>query len=211
MLGWVEWFSTNGRIESHPAIAVHGALIYALIGKAGDAERLATAAERTAFRGPLADGNSIEGTLAYLRALLCRNGIDEMCSDAQMALQGLAPTSPYRAAMLHAEGVGRLLQGAPDQADVFFARAVDEATSAGVVPFIPALLAERGIAAIERDDWRGAEALATQALAIMGDGRFDDYWSSALVYAWTAPSRPVEVTSRRLATWWLGPLGSGPC
>jgi LuxR family maltose regulon positive regulatory protein len=199
VLGWVEWFSTNGLIESHPAIAVHGALTYALIGKAADAERLATAAERTTSRGALPDGNSIEGTLAYLRTLLCRNGIDEMRRDAQIALQGLAPTSPYRPAMLHAEGVGRLLQGDPDQADVFFIQAVDEATSAGVVPFIPALLAERGLAALERDDWPEAETLATQALAIMGDGRFDDYWSSALVYAWSGrlAARRGDVTQAR--------------
>jgi LuxR family transcriptional regulator, maltose regulon positive regulatory protein len=199
VLGWVEWFSTNGLIESHPAIAVHGALIYALIGQAPDAERLATAAERTTSSGVLADGNSTEATLAYLRALLCRNGVDEMCRDAQMALQGLAPTSPYRPAMLHAQGVGRLLQGDPDQADVFFARAVDEATSAGAVPFIPTLLAERGIAAVERDDWPEADALATHALAIMGDGRFDDYWSSALVYAWSGhlAARRGDVTPAR--------------
>ena len=79
----------------------------------------------------------MEGSLAYLRALLCRNGLDEMRRDAQTALDGLSPTSPYRPAMLHAEGVADLLQGDPDQADVFFARAVDEATSAGVVPFVP--------------------------------------------------------------------------
>ena len=54
------------------------------------------------------------------------------------------------------------------------------------MPFIPVALAERGIVAIERDDWNEAEALSTQALAIMQDGSFDDYWTSALVYAWAA-------------------------
>ena len=47
---------------------------------------------------------------------------------------------------------------------------LDAATRAGVLPFVPVLLAERGIVAIERDDWAEAGAFAEQALAIMQDG-----------------------------------------
>jgi LuxR family maltose regulon positive regulatory protein len=88
--------------------------------------------------------------------------------------------------MLHAEGVSHLLEGDPETADAFFARALDEATSAGMVPFVPVVLTERGIVATARDEWVDADALAARALDVMGDGRFDDYWTSALVYAWTA-------------------------
>ena len=38
VLQWMEWFSTNGRVEQYPAVAVHGSLIYALVGRAGDAD-----------------------------------------------------------------------------------------------------------------------------------------------------------------------------
>jgi LuxR family transcriptional regulator, maltose regulon positive regulatory protein len=199
VLGWTEWLAANSRIEDHPAIAVHGALINALIGRAGDAERWAAAAERTSFTGVLPDGNTMEGSIAYLRALLCRNGLDEMCRDAQTALQGLGPTSPYRPAMLHAEGVACLLQAEPEQADVFFARALDESVSAGVVPFIPLILVERGLVAIACDDWPAAETLAAEALALVDDGQFDEYWTSALVYAWGArmASRRTDVVRAR--------------
>jgi LuxR family maltose regulon positive regulatory protein len=101
-------------------------------------------------------------------------------------MHGLSPTSPYRSAMLHAQGVGHLLQGDSGTADLFFARAVDEATSAGVIPFVPVVLAERGIVALERGDWPAAEVIAARALEITQDGEFDDYWTSALVYAWCA-------------------------
>jgi LuxR family maltose regulon positive regulatory protein len=60
------------------------------------------------------------------------------------------------------------------------------ATAAGVMPFVPVLLAERGIIALERGDWNDAAAGAEQATAIMQGGQFDDYWTSALVYAWLA-------------------------
>ncbi len=202
ILRWMEWFSAHGPIEQHPAVAVHGALIYALIGHAGDAERWATAAERTTFVGTLPDGNTMEASLAYLRALVCRDGLDEVRQDARTALEGLSPTSPYRATMLHAEGLAALLEGDLVEADLFFSRAVDEASSAGVVPFVPLLLAERGIVAIQRDRWSDARRLAADALAIMGQHELDDYWTSALVYAWAArvASRQGEVAQARELT-----------
>ena len=66
------------------------------------------------------------------------------------------------------------------------ARVVEAATEAGVVPFVPVVLAERGMIAIERDDWPEAEAFAERALSIMRSGDFDSYWTSSLVYAWIA-------------------------
>ncbi len=186
VLRWIDWFSSNDLIERHPAVAVHGALIYALVGKASDAERWASAAERTTWTGMLPDGNTMEGTLAYLRTLLCRRGLDEMRRDAETSLLGLGPTSPYRPAMLHAQGVAHLLEGAPDKADLLFSQALDEATSADLAPFIPLLLTERGIVASERGAWRDVETFATRALALLGSGAFDDYWTSALVLAFCA-------------------------
>ena len=197
VLQWMEWFSANRLVEQYPAVAVHGSLIYALVGRAGDADRWAAAAERTAPSGVLADGNTMEGSLAYMRALMCRNGLEEVRRDARLALEGLSPTSPYRPAMLHAEGLCHLLGGDLDQADRLFVRALDEATSAGVVPFIPVALAERGIVAIERGDWVDAETLADEALTLMGDGQFDDYWTSALVYAWAAHTKAHREDAER--------------
>ena len=141
--------------------------MHALAGRPAGTERWAAAAERTSATGTLADGNTIEGTLAYLRALLCRDGVEEMRRDAQIAWDGLSPASPYRATMLHVEGLSHLLEGDLDRADALFARAVDAATALGNLPFVSVLLAERGIVAIERDDWAAAAAFAEQALAIM--------------------------------------------
>jgi LuxR family maltose regulon positive regulatory protein len=186
VLSWMEWFSASGLVDAYPAVAVHGSLIYALTGRPGDADRWASAAERTPPTEVLADGNTMDATLAYLRALLCRDGLDHVRRDAQLALQGLSPTSPYRPAMLHAEGATHLLDGDLDTADRLFVRAVDEATSAGVLPFVPVMLAQRGVVAAERGDWAASAALGEQALAIMEHNPYDDYWTSALVFAFAA-------------------------
>jgi LuxR family transcriptional regulator, maltose regulon positive regulatory protein len=183
---WMEWFEANDLVERYPAIAVHGALMFALAGRPGGTERWAAAAEASSTTGALADGNTYEGTVAYLRALLCREGIVEMRRDAQIAWDGLGAASPYRATMLHAEGLSYLLEGDPDRADAIFAHAVDVATRAGVLPFVPVLLAERGLVAIELGDWIAAGTLAEHAMTMMQGGQFDDYWTSALVYSWAA-------------------------
>ena len=186
VLRWMEWFEANDLIELHPAIAVHGALMYALVGEPGATERWAAAAERTSAPGTLADGNTMEATLAYLRALLCRHGPEQMRRDARTSWQGLNPASPYRSTMLHVEGLSHLLAGDTDAADAIFARAVDTAERTGSLPSVPVLLATRGSLAIERGDWAAAESFAEQALALMEGGQFDDYWTSALVFAFAA-------------------------
>ena len=109
-----------------------------------------------------------------------------MRRDAQTALKWLSPASPHRAAMVHTEGVSHLLEGDPYRADPILAHAVDVAVASGAVPFVALVLAERAIAASERGDWAAAQAFTEQALSIVRDGHFDDYWTSALVYAWAA-------------------------
>ena len=204
VLRWMEWFTSNRRLEDHPAIAVHGALIHALIGNAGDAERWATTADRATFTGTLPDGNTMHGTLAYLRTHRCAATESHVMSrDAESALEGLSPTSPYRSAMLHAIGAAHLLGRDPDAADLYFVRAVDEATSAGTLPFLPLILTERGIIATEREAWAEADSLARAALTMMSGEQYDNYWTSALVYAWCArvSARRGDLTQARdLAT-----------
>ena len=148
VLQWMAWFADNGLIERFGAVAVHGALIHALTGDAGSADRWAAAAERATSHGTSPDGNTMAGSLAYLRALLCRDGLDVMRHDAVEALAGLAPASPYRPAMLHAQGAALLLQGDADAADAWFVHAVNEANAAALSPFVPVALAERGLVAV---------------------------------------------------------------
>ncbi len=183
---WMEWFEANDLIEHHPGIAVCGALQFAVDGRPAATERWADAAEAISVAGVFTDGSTIEGMLAYLRANLCRNGLAAMRRDAQVAWHGLSPTSPFRCNMIQVEGLSHLLEGDTDRADAFFARAVDEADRLSMRPFAALLLADRGSVAIERDDWAAARTFADQALTIMHGGEFDDYWTSALVYAWTA-------------------------
>jgi len=117
---------------------------------------------------------------------LCRHGVQEMRRDAQIGWDGLSPLSPYRATMRYTEGLSHLLEGDLETADPILAHAVDAATSMGAAPLAAVVLAERCSIAVGRGDWPAAVTLAELALAIVQDGEFDDYWTSALVYAWAA-------------------------
>jgi LuxR family maltose regulon positive regulatory protein len=186
VLRWMEWIRDVTSAEHYGAIAVHGSLIFALLGQPSEAERWAAAAERASSAGILPDGSTTEATLAYLRAIVCRKGIGEMRRDAQLAWEGLSPASPYRATMLYTEGISFLLEGDPTRAGPILARALNLATHSGSLPLAGLILAEQCGVAAERNDWAEVTTLAEQAAAIVEDGHFGDYWTSALAYAWAS-------------------------
>ena len=181
---WMEWLEDVTAAEHFGAIATHGSLIFALLGRPSEAERWAAAVERASPAGVLPDGSTMEGTLAYLRAILCRHGIGQMRRDAQMARDGLSPSSPYRVTMLYTEGISYLLQGDPGRAGPILARAAADAAQAGSLPLAALIHAEQCNVAAEAGGWAEVTALAQRAVTIVEDGRLGDYWTSALVYAW---------------------------
>jgi LuxR family maltose regulon positive regulatory protein len=109
-----------------------------------------------------------------------------MRRDSRIALDGLSPASPYRATMLYTEGLSYLLEDQPARAEPLFARALDVAAHIDSPPLTSLILAQQCGAAAERGSWSEATSLAQHAAAIVQAGHFDDYWSSALVYAWAA-------------------------
>ena len=186
VLRWMTWFEREGALERSPAIALHGALIFALLGRSGETDRWTAIAQRASPTETLPDGSTMGSLQAYLRAILARDGVEAMRQDARLSFHGLSPTSPYRPTMLYTEGISYLLQGDADQADPILADAFDDATRAGALPLAALVLAERCVAAVDRHDWSQAIALVDRAVSIVRDGHFEDYWTSALVYAWAA-------------------------
>jgi LuxR family transcriptional regulator, maltose regulon positive regulatory protein len=180
---WLAWFEDQGLIQRYPPVAVQGAWLHALAGQPADAERWADAAEHSSFAGTLPDGSTTESWVALMRALLCRDGVERMRVDAQAAVAGLDPGSPWRATAILLEGIGYLLDGQADRADPILAHAAEVAADARATPAASAALAERSIVAMERDEWDRAETLAEQALGVMRAGRLDNYVMSPLIYA----------------------------
>jgi LuxR family transcriptional regulator, maltose regulon positive regulatory protein len=183
---WFRWFEDQGLIERYPLIATQGAFLQLLAGQPEDIERWAAAAERAVIARTLAYSSTMEPWLALLRALLGRGGVDQMRADAQAAVAGLAPGSPWSATALLLEGVAEVLAGEADRADPILAHAAEVATHLGALPTAVAALAQRTLVAIARHDWIQAETLAERALGIARAGQLNDYEMSPLLHALAA-------------------------
>jgi LuxR family transcriptional regulator, maltose regulon positive regulatory protein len=189
VLRWLAWFENQGLVEHDLSVAVLGAWVQALVGRPTGAERWADAAERRGAAAEAAsvaqtspDGSTVESFLAMLRGLLCRNGLGRMRADAEAALAGLSPTSPFRTTALLLEGVADLLGGHAEKADPILAQAVELGMYTGALPAASTALAERCLVAIGRQDWGQAATLADQALVVLQTGRLNDYIMSAFVH-----------------------------
>src|SRR5262249_34943995 len=136
--------------------------------------------------GILPDGSTMEGTLAYLRACMARDGTAGMRQDAKIAWDGLSPASPYQVTMLFTEAASYLLDGEPARAEPILERALDVAAHVGAPPVTAVILALQCNVAALRESWSEVAALAERAVAIVQAGHLDDYFTSALVYAWAA-------------------------
>jgi LuxR family transcriptional regulator, maltose regulon positive regulatory protein len=106
-----------------------------------------------------------------------------MRADAETALAGLSPASPWRTASMVFKGVSDLLEDQADHADAVLAHAIEVGTHAGALPAVSTALAERCLLAIGRYDWAEAETLAQRALATLQAGQLDHYIMSPLVHA----------------------------
>jgi LuxR family transcriptional regulator, maltose regulon positive regulatory protein len=181
---WFDWLEAHGPPDPYPPAALLWAWILAMTGHPADAERWSDAAQRASFEGTLPDGSSsIVSWVALLRSFLCRDGIDQMARDAEVALEGLSTGSQFRATALVLLGLSRKLAGDADGADAWMEDAAELGERLGATAALSVALAERSIFAIERGDWADARVLAQRARGVVDDGALQDYMTSILAYA----------------------------
>jgi LuxR family maltose regulon positive regulatory protein len=180
---WFGWLEQRGLGDRHEAIALLGAWVNALAGRPAAAERWAEAAEQWPSDDPPADGVlPVDGSLALLKAALCRHGVKQMLADAEDALS-LAPTgSPPQATAQLLLGIAHLLAGDLSAADHCLAGAGQAGEELGV-NVASVALAERSTLAMSRGDWPQAELLAERARACARPQWLEEYAASALLHA----------------------------
>ena len=188
---WFSWLEDHGAMENHPAVAAQAAMIPAMTGKPADAERRARVAERGAraaasggASASLPDGSfTVEPWLALLRALLCRDGVDQMRADAELAAKTMANGSFWRAASLLFLGMAHLMAGDPEQADAVFEDQVAEARAAGGTIGACVALSERSLLAMARGAWDLGERHLSEARAVARESNVEDYPAVTIMHA----------------------------
>ena len=184
---WFGWLEDHGAMENHPAVAVLAAMAPAMTGKPADAERCAGVAERGATAASRPGRNSsAEPWLALLRALLCRDGVDQMRADAELAAKTMAAGSFWRAASLLFLGLAHLMAGDPDHADAVFEDQGAEARAAGGTIGACIALSERSLLAIDRGAWDLGERYLSEARAVARETNIEDYPAVTIMHAGAA-------------------------
>ena len=181
---WFGWLEDHGAMANQPAAAVMAATLSAMTGKPGEAERRAGVAEHGAAVASLPDGSpSIEPWLALLRALLCRDGVEQMRADAELAASTMAAGSFWRTAATLYLALAHLMAGDPDRADVLFQDAAAGGPSGGATTGTCVALAERSLLAIARGAWDRGERHLSEAWALARDANLEDYPPVTIVHA----------------------------
>jgi LuxR family transcriptional regulator, maltose regulon positive regulatory protein len=181
---WFGWLDDHASRGTYPAVAALAAMISALTGKPGEAERWADVAGQGTAVASLPDGSaSIEPWLALLRALLCRDGAEQMRADAELAARTMAAGSFWRTAATLYLGMAHLMAGDPDRADALFqdAAAGGRAGGAAVGPCVA--LAERSLLAIAGGAWEAGERHLSDAWSLARDANLEDYPPVTILHA----------------------------
>jgi len=181
---WCGWLDDHAPGRNYPAVAVLAAHISAVAGKPGEAERWAEIAERSVAVASLPDGSpSIEPWLALLRALLCRDGVEQMRADAELAAKTMAAGSFWRTAAIVYLGAAHLMAGDPDRADVLFADAAAAGRAGGATIGACIALAERSLLAITRGAWEAGQRHLSEAWSLARDANLEEYPPVTLLHA----------------------------
>ena len=178
---WIGSFAGT-TFERFPPLAVVGALVNGVTGRAEAAERLALIAEGTTFRGSPGDGSaSFESARAIVRAAMARRGPDDALANAQLAVAIEPATSPWRPLALYGLGAGHIMRGDFAAADTVLAGAIDAAAVAGTSPYYG--LALRSTLAMARADWHTAERVIRESHAALDAMQLRDVAMAIHVHA----------------------------
>jgi LuxR family transcriptional regulator, maltose regulon positive regulatory protein len=181
---WFGWLEDRGVMETRPPVALLAAMVTAMTGKPAEAERWARLAERGATAVSLPDGSpTTEPWLALLRALLCRDGPDQMRADAELAARTMAAGSFFQAAAILYQAAAHLMAGDYDRADLLFEDQIAQGRAVGVMVGPCISLAERALLAIGQGAWDQAGRYLAQARSVAREAHLEEYPPVAIMHA----------------------------
>ncbi|HWI02201.1 MAG TPA: hypothetical protein VNT27_17875, partial [Propionibacteriaceae bacterium] len=153
------WLSTLGQsaIEDYPPLAVLAGWTAVYAGQPADAQRWAAFLDTASYDLRPVDGTaSFTSARAMLRALMCRDGPEQMAIDASFAAAEEPSWSPWRAVALVLCAEAQLLVGNSDRAAVLFVETSAVAVVGGNVGAIIHSEAELALLAMDGGRWADA-------------------------------------------------------
>jgi LuxR family transcriptional regulator, maltose regulon positive regulatory protein len=148
--------------ENHPDLCIAASWLYALRGRAGNAQHWAD----TAMRGLGGD----DPRLDLLQGLRCRDGADQMLDDTNAACKALPPGHPWRPAAVLGRAAALLLAGDTPRAEGELVLAIELAIAAGANELATLGLCLRSLLAVGENERSDAEAFAAEAASVATAG-----------------------------------------
>jgi LuxR family maltose regulon positive regulatory protein len=172
---WLGWLDERDGSTERPMVPVMAAILSALMARPGEAERWADAVDRWQSGAADRPGDPVtEAWAAQMRAMLCRDGVEQMRADVDEAVRRSATARLLAPTAALFQGIARVLSGDLAGGDASFQDAVRAGEQIGVPESIAQALTERSLIAITRSQWSRAEALAQQAGAVSGRSNLND-------------------------------------
>jgi len=177
--GWLRWLEDNKVIADFPELAAVGGFARSLEGDPTGAERMAS----LVFTDP--DGHTVDdadlGPFARIfRSFQAARGVELALTDARMAIAALGQSAEWLHVAMGAEAIARLASDGIDSAEALWTDALWRSEALQAHPFTSIGLAERALAAIERNDWANAETMVDRALTTISEGGLERYATSGL-------------------------------
>ena len=165
---WLEWLDVRGAIEGRTIIAVWAAFAAAQTGRPAEADRWAAVVDRWEYgdENP-ADDPAALAWAATVRAALCRQGVKQMRTDADEAVQRFAAAGIVAPVAGLCQGLALILSGDSHGADAVLEEAITVGRDVGAPDVLAYLWCERSLLAIARGDWSSAGAFASQAHTVV--------------------------------------------
>ena len=170
---WLHQLDDDG-LRRQPFLAAMAAWMYAIQGRASDAEHmldLTTGAEYDAGRPPGTE--AYEEARASVRALSARDGLDAAMVDAALAVDRSTRLSVWRQQSLAVMGSILILTGDREQGEGVLAEASSAAQALGAVRAVVFADSWRALSAIQREDWATADALSRRSADAAARRQYD--------------------------------------
>jgi LuxR family transcriptional regulator, maltose regulon positive regulatory protein len=172
---WLARFERQTKLADYPQVAIYGARVHAARGRLAKAERWLEAGSQGVSSLPEDRQPQVRGSIAVLRAVLCRDGVRQMFDDATGALDDLDPGSAWRPTALLLQGAASMLLGEDERADKAFADAASGGAALGLSETQAVALSERALLAADRQDYTMVEQLSREARECVVDAGIEHY------------------------------------
>ena len=178
---WFEWLEAERAIDGHPLAAVWASILAGKTGRPAEAERWADAVDRwQQGHSAWPVDPAAEAWAAVLRAIMCRQGVEQMRADAGEAAQRFAATGIIAPVAALCQGIAQVLSGDPEGGETFFEEALGSGEDVGAPDVLAIIFCQRALLAMARGEWDQAGALAARARAVLRSAGIEDALACAV-------------------------------